>query len=147
MIKRISDFEINSEEELKKIQLIAKDEKYKDIFKYYNENIFYKDIDKKDVEEILNTQIHFEEVLPLYISLFDGGEYIKLGISEVTISECIDEVQENIEKYEDRIWNALDVDKEISQILKEQVKVVYEKQLESEREKINAITNGEISWQ
>ena len=147
MIKRISDFEINSDEELEKIQLIAKDEKYKDIFKCYNDNFFYKDIDKKDVEKILNTIIHYEEILPLYISLFDGGEYIKLGVSEVTISECIDEVQENIEKYEDRIWNALDVDKEISQILKEQVRVVYEKQLESEREKINAIINGEINWQ
>ena len=149
MIKRInqSDFEIETDKELERIQLVAKNEKYKNIFKCCNDNVFYKDIDKKEVEEILNTKIHFEEVLPLYISYFDGGEYIKLGTSEITISACIDEAQENIENYEDRIWNALDVDKEISQILKEQVKVVYKKQLESEREKINAIINGEINWE
>lgn len=147
MIKTFNPNDIDSEEECERIYNIVKDGKNKNLFKCAESwNVFFKEKDEENVIEKLNWKNKSFNNLSQYISYFDGGQHIRLGCEEITIAQCIDEVQENIEKYEDRIFTATNIEEEITQILKEQVGTVFEKKLAENREKIDSIINGDIDW-
>jgi hypothetical protein len=138
---------MDSDEEFHRVLNIIEDEKYRNIFKYDgDEGILFKEKDKNEVEKFLGIKTDSAISLSSFLDCFSDGQSMQLGEKYLSIRRCIDEVQHDIEKYEERIWNAVDVNKEINQILKEQVKIVYEKELKEERNRIDNIINGDFEW-
>lgn len=138
---------METDEEYYRVLNIIKDKRYNNIFKYDGDTgIFFKKENEEKVEQILGVSSQNAYSLSEYIEGFSNSESIKLGYTNLAITECISELQNNIETYEERIYNAKDIDKEISKILKEQVPIVFKEELQEERERIDNITNGNFEW-
>ena len=114
-------------------------------FKYDgDECIIFKSEDQDAVSNYLGISMDSSEDLKEYIENFNGGGYLQVTRHvQIGQSECIEIMQENFEKYEDRIWQAENYRDEILQIIQEQM---YKAFLDVIKHGFETINNGNFKW-
>jgi len=114
-------------------------------FKYDNdETIIFRSDDQEDISKYLGIIMNHATNLKEYIENFNGGGYLQVTHHiQIGQSDCIGKVQEDFEKYEDRIWESANFRDEILQIIKEQAYKVFLDCIEGAFETIN---NGNFKW-
>lgn len=118
-----------------------------ELFKSSNNNILYLEENKDKVEEYFGIKIYHDKPIIEYIEYFDHDEVLdvsKYNCWQITIDECIESFIENIDEYENRLFNSKDFDKEIQIIIKEQMIQVFGEYI---NEAIQIINNGNFEWE
>jgi transcriptional regulator with XRE-family HTH domain len=133
--------------------------KNKGLYYISGENLVYKNVNIKEVAELFNVpeeiimrgQMSFYE----YLNGFDGGQYVEVLDTQIDCADCISYIKENMDKYIDRIYLAINnlkndeecLGNEIDVIINEVVSMVAKEKIDEYIKELKDMSKtGKFNW-